>query len=261
MQTQITEPKGDFSLEFVAARLKTLRPPPDEFDPCGRWKLTYGVYTFAAITSGATPGNRTGTLTMSREPREGGSVVELDFEKLLVGGSTQKVVARLVCRDDALATPTKWDCSSEFFDRRKDPLPRSRLRKSATLAGSRMEIDDGKYTQVIEIDGPFTINWALFEAMGRLPRGPFSPLEFTMLDHFDQVKRGQTLAFRKSLSTKLGNRDVRLHAFDQLGRGIVPWVYWVDDAGRLLIAMAGLEAYILDSLDKQGPVGSRNRQK
>lgn len=250
MQTEITEPKGDFTLDFVAGRLKGFTPPSGAFDPHGRWKLTYGVYTFAAITSGPTPGSRTGTLSMSREPRNGGSVVELDFEKLLVGGSTQKVSARMVCRDDALATPTEWDCSSEFFDRQKKAMPQSGLKKSATSARGRIEIDDGKYTQAIEIDGPFTINWALFEAMGRLPRGPFAPLEFTMLDHFDQVKGGQTLAFRKSLSTKLGGRDVRLHAFDQLGRGIVPWVYWVDDSGRLLAAVAGLEAYILDSFEK-----------
>ena len=261
MQAEITEPKGDFTLDFLAGRLKGLKPPSGEFDPRGRWKLTYGVYTFAAITSGTTPGSRTGTLRMTREPRNGGSVVELDFEKLLVGGSTQRVIARLVCRDDTLATPTKWACSSEFFDRQKKAMPQSDLKKSATCTGDHVEIEDGKYTQVIEIDGPFTVNWALFEAVGRLPRGPFAPLEFTMLDHFDQVKRGQTLAFRKSLSIKLGDRDVRLHAFDQLGRGIVPWVYWVDDSGRLLAAVAGLEAYILDSFEKQRPAGNRNRQR
>jgi hypothetical protein len=250
MRTEITEPKGDFTLDFVAQRLQDFKPPQGPFDPRGRWQLTYGVYTFAAITAGTAPGGRAGTLSVFREPRDGGSVVELDFEKLLVGGSSQKVVARLVCRDDALGTPAKWDCSSEFFDREKKPLPQSVLRKSARLAGGRVEIDDGRYTQAIEIDGPFTVNWALFEAVGRLPRGPFAPLEFTMLDHFDQVKRGQTLAFRKSLSLTLGGRDVRLHAFDQLGRGIVPWVYWVDDSGRLLAALAGLEAYILDSFEK-----------
>ena len=250
MQVETTEPKSDFTLDFVAGRLQGFRPPSGEFDPRGRWKLTYGVYTFAAVTSATTPGSRTGTLSVSREPRNGGSVVEMDFEQRLVGGASERVVARLVCRDDALATPSEWSYSSEFFDRAKNPLPVGGLDKSASVAQGRVEIDDGKYTQAIEIDGPFTVNWALFEAMGRLPRGPFEPLEFTMLDHFDQVKRGQTLAFRKSLSIKLGDRDVRVHAFDQLGRGIVPWVYWVDDAGRLLAALSGLEAYILDSFEK-----------
>ena len=250
MQTEITGPKGDFTLEFAAARLKDFKPPTAEFDPRGRWKLTYGVYTFAAIKAGTTPGGRTGSLTLFREPRDGGSVVEVDFEKHLIGGASQRVIARLVCRDDALATPSEWDYSSEFFDRAKDPLPAAGLEKSAKILEGRVEIDDGKYTQLIQIDGPFTINWALFEAVGRLPRGPFAPLEFTLLDHFDQVKGGQTLVYRKSLSMELGDRDVRLHAFDQLGRGIVPWVYWVDDSGRLLAAISGLEAYILDSFEK-----------
>ena len=249
MQVETTESTGDFTLDFVAKGLKGFRLPSAEFNPSGRWKLTYGAYTFAAISSGTTPGSRAGTLSVSREPRDGGSIVELDFEKLLVGGSTQRVVARLVCRDDALATPTEWNCSSEVFDRERKAIAQSGLDKSGTVAGGRVEIDDGKYTQVIEIDGPFTVNWALFEAVGRLPRGPFEPLEFTMLDHFDQVKLGQTLAFRDSLSIRLGSQDVQLHAFDQLGRGIVPWVYWVDDSDRLLAAVAGLEAYILDSFE------------
>jgi len=68
-----------------------------------------------------------------------------------------------------------------------------------------------------------------------------------MLDHFDQVKPGQSISYRTTIDVMLGGRAVRLHGFDHLGEGIVPWVYWVDDQGRLLFAVSGLAGYLLNA--------------
>jgi hypothetical protein len=99
-----------------------------------------------------------------------------------------------------------------------------------------------------------------------------------MLDHLDEPKPNQSLSYRETADVLLsgrhltkrraahldkrqarkparslrGTQPVRLHAFEQLGDGIVPWIYWVDDRGRLLVAVSGLEAYILESTGEEG---------
>jgi len=62
-----------------------------------------------------------------------------------------------------------------------------------------------------------------------------------------QLEKGR---IRKTYMAKEGGRDVRLHAYSQVGRGIVPWVYWVDEQGRLLFIVAGLEGYVLNAQAK-----------
>ena len=113
----------------------------------------------------------------------------------------------------------------------------------------------------------------LLDAVQRLPRAAFEPKRFTLLDDFDVVKANQTLAYRKTVEVLLGgrrvqkqhweklekgrirktswgregDRPVRLHAYEHLGDAIVPEVYYVDDQGRLLFMVAGIEAYVWEA--------------
>jgi hypothetical protein len=95
-------------------------------------------------------------------------------------------------------------------------------------------------------------------------------MRFTLLDDFDQVKPDQTLAPHGQVTLTLGGsrvvrhrveklekgtvhrpvvereggRNVVLRQYSQTGRGVVPWVYYVDEAGRLFFVVAGIEAYV-----------------
>jgi hypothetical protein len=99
----------------------------------------------------------------------------------------------------------------------------------------------------VAITGDYTLGWALFDAVGRLPAEQAPPLRFTLIDHFDQVKPGHVLSFRTAADVTIRDRTLRLHAFDQVGTGVVPWVWWVDRQGCLLAAVSGLESYLLES--------------
>lgn len=274
----------DFTLEFVSARLAGFRVPQEPFDPSGDWKLSYGVYTFAAANQQAVPGGLAGHLTLARTPVEGGADLAVEYEKS-GPGSTHKVLGKIRCRADALSTPVSWEYSVRVDDAAGKTFESSRITKRGQAADGRIEVSDDCGTRRLAVDGPFTINWAVWDAVMRTPRQKAEPIGFTMLDHFDQVKRGQTLAFRKSSVVTLAGgagqgaargraggqaqeqsrqplakadadpasgpvtpgEKVTLHAFEQLGEGIVPWVYWTDDLGRLLLVVAGLEVYVLDS--------------
>lgn len=264
---------NDFSLEFISARLNNFRIPEEAFDPHGDWELKYGVYTFTALRQGPTPGGLVGRMTLARKSvGEDEADLTLGYEKD-GPGAVQKVAAKIRCKADALSTPIRWEYSAHVVDSQGKPYENSKIAKRAEAGAGRIEIVDDTVTRRLAINGPFTINWALWDAVMRMAREAGDPLRFTMLDHFDQLKYRQTLAYRKATGIKLGQRrvkeetwkelekgriresrwaltggrDVTLYGFEQLGEGIVPWVYWTDAQGRLLFVVAGLEVYILDS--------------
>ena len=261
----------DFSLDFISARLMGFQVPEEPFDPSGDWRLDYGVYTMSTTQRGPTPGGLVGGMSLTRKAvGEGEAELTLDYRKN-GPGAVQHVEGEIRCKNDALSTPIAWQYSAQVLDAQGKVYENSKIAKRGQAEGGRVEITDSRTTRRLAVNGPFTINWALWDAVMRMPARESDPLKFTMLDHFDQIKRRQTLAFRKSTVVTLGQRrvkkqswkelekgrirqtewvtvggrDVTLHAFEQLGEGIVPWVYWTDEQGRLLFAAAGLEVYVL----------------
>jgi len=271
-----TQLGDDFSLRFISARLLNFRIPADAFDPNGDWELKYGVYTFTALRQGPTPGKLVGRMKLARKRvNDDEAELSLDYEKD-GPGTIQKVAGTIRCGTDALSTPSHWEYSAEVVDSNGKPYENSKISKRGEASDGRIEIADDHRVRRLAINGPFTINWAVWDAVMRMPHETAEPLRFTMLDHFDQLKYRQTLAFRESGVVTLGQRrireeswktlekgrirqtqwattggrDVTLHGFEQLGEGIVPWVYWTDDQGRLLFIVSGLEVYVLDSWQK-----------
>ncbi len=261
----------DFSLDFISARLMGFQVPEEPFDPNGDWRLEYGVYTMSTTQRGPTPGGLVGRMSLTRKAvGEEEAELTLDYRKN-GPGAVQHVAAKICCKTDALSTPVTWQYSAQVVDAQGKVYENSKISKRGRAEDGRVEITDSRTPRRLAVSGPFTINWALWDAVMRMPARESEPLRFTMLDHFDQIKRRQTLAFRKSPVVTLGQRrvkeqtwkelekgrirqtqwatvggrDATLHAFEQLGEGIVPWVYWTDEQGRLLFAVAGLEVYAL----------------
>jgi hypothetical protein len=281
MSTTTREPREIFSLDTLTFPLTGFKPPSGPFDPEGPWKAVYGIYTLPGR------GGRAGELRLSRTtPVNNVFPLHITYDKALVGGARQVTKATIHCANDALATPSRWTLEAATLDHAGQTMRGTDIRKTGKATATaksaglpinpEVELKDDSGTQSLTIPGPYAINWALFEAVQRLPQRPGDPLHFTMIDHFDQPKPNQTLGYGGSEQVLLGMRTVeekqteqlekgritrtvkkqeggtvsRLHAFHQLGHGIVPWVYWVDEQGRLLIASSGLEAYIVESIEQ-----------
>ncbi|NOZ22836.1 MAG: hypothetical protein GXP25_17300 [Planctomycetes bacterium] len=267
----MSELKDHFTLNSITHHLMGFEPPAGAFEPTSDWEMAYGVYTLGSVRRG--PGHRTGTVRLRRQAAGDGATLTVNYEKPQAGKTTYRLTAELHCRTDALSTPTRWTCQSVAVDADGKPVPNTSLKKSAEATEGVIVITDGKRERRIPVGSAYTTNWSLFDAVQRLPRRAFDPIRFTLIDNLDQVKPDHTLSFRtsdevvlgekrvrqkkvvelekgrirKTRWAKTGGRPVRLHAYDHLGEGVVPEVYWVDDPGRLLFMVAGLEAYILDT--------------
>lgn len=260
--------EAHFPLNAIAGGLEDFQPPEGPFDPSAGWEQAYGVYT---LTRGC---HRAGMLRLRRERTDGANArLEGHYEKVFPGGHCMRVAGVLDCRTDARATPVAWRWRSEMLRPDGKAVEGTVLEKTGRAEPGAMHISDPGGTRRVALDSAPTLHWSLFDAVQRLPREAFEPLRFTLIDHFDQPKPEQRLAFRKTCEVMLGGqrvqrhewttlekgrvrrtswacegaRPVRLYAYDHLGWGIVPWVYWVSGAGRLLFVVAGLEAYIIES--------------
>jgi hypothetical protein len=256
-----------FSLNCVAEQLNGFQIPEGPFDPQGPWRHEYGVYTLAG------QGHRSGTLRVERYKAEGATYrLEVELTRRLAGGNRQWQRGTIRCLDRDWPLPVSWTFESQLRTPAGDVLPDTTLKKTARIDDGSVRVMGPGRERRIEVTEPFTVNWCLFDYLQRMPSDA-EPLSFLMLDHYDQPKPNQWLVYRKSTEVLVGVRRAqrrkweelekgrirktywepvggayhRLHAFEQTGWGIVPWVYWRDDVGRLLFAISGLESYILDS--------------
>lgn len=207
--------------------------------------LTYGMFSVCHGNA------KLGAFRLQKQIQDDGIVLKLAMDDGQCKGFTQKVNATMHCRKDRLSTPVRWDYAEEMVGQDK-PVPFTKIGKSGVADGRKVTIEDKTGRQEVAVSDAYTINWALYDAVGRLPREKFDPLEFDLIDHFDQLKPKNRLCYRSTQEVALGKGKTTLHLFDHFGFGNLPWTYFVDDNGVVVIALAGLEAYGLLKSEKGG---------
>ena len=227
--------------------------PSGGFDPEGAWNQTYRIWMVASGGLAPRPADvhYRGFLEIAREPSADGRAIALEVHQSILqqASAVHETVAKMQCAGDTLCTPRSWTLGHTVRDGRLKPMPEARVEQRGVLADGALRIDDGRGSAPRSIDlpdGPVTGNWSLFGAVGRLPRKESPAVAFTMLQELDEVKPSQRIAYRGADRHTLGGSAVRLHCYQHVGQGILPYLYYVDEQGRLLVAIGGLRAYILD---------------
>jgi hypothetical protein len=68
-----------------------------------------------------------------------------------------------------------------------------------------------------------------------------------MLEDLRLVRGEQRLSFDGEAEFELGGKKMRLYGYHQIGEGILPIHYWLDEEGRLLFALGGVRVYLWHS--------------
>jgi hypothetical protein len=256
------------SVEYLGLLRDVLRgyiPPSGSFDPSGHWFHQYRLYTLVNARRLTLPTARIGgRLSIERHPQAaGGAILIVNYEKTSEYAGGHKISATVVCAGDDLAPPVKWN-STYTAAAPAHPLKMSlELRETGVARDRSILIERGREQKNLLLSSAYTSNWSLFDAVQRLARPGGAPLRFTLLDAGDAPKPNQVLAFYQSVDLKdrwPGAPTLRVHGFLQIGEGISPQVFWVDDRGELLFLLSGLDAYVLDAAASAGqhPNGERN---
>lgn len=258
---------ADFPLTTYPGILRKFKLPGGMFDPNGAWQMRWTIYS---CIQGPQP---IGTVAIRRGfGPVGGVSLRVNHTKQLMGGMRRLDALLHIGRREEpnsdiarLSAPRWWSFRADVLDAAGRPIPQTRLDRRLEVKNGKLEISTrqalsgepaeslGGSTSSIELPtdtSNFTTRWALFDAVTRLAEQDSDvgrkPLYFTLIDHCDQIKPDQELSVRGKATVDFDGKPVELTAIDHLGRGIVPFTYWIDSSGRPLIISTGLEAYVLD---------------
>jgi len=245
---------ADFPISTMGGSLRSqVEVPKGDFDPAGDWTQQYAIFNNGPSTTSV------GTLSIERRTTGGKVSLKIRHEKALSGSTgggakgskAQRVlnaVLQLGPKPSRLSTPRRWSFTTKVMGADGSVIADAGLKRTASVEDGELKIATGDAKpRTVELAGDYTLSWALFDAVARLPREKFDPIDFTLIDHFDQVKPDHRLLYRGDVETTLGNTKSRLHAYDELGRGIMPVTHFVDAQGRVALVISGLEAYVLRS--------------
>ena len=254
---------------------RQVRLPEESFEPAGAWSQLYSIYIlgpFDKLWRGAF--RRAGALRLERTPTADGGFTQTGRRvEQMIGKTWLSTAWKAQYAGDPLATPRAWSFTSDMLFNwqpvdadfrypdigpaayRDRPLPMESARHEFT---GRLEADAVVNEGCGRIDRePGTAvaaNWGLFDAVQRLDPKLAQPLAFDMLEDFDLHKPGQMLRSGGAVTVEFAGGPVRLHGFRQIGRGALPYEYWVDEQGRLVLAAGGYQGYLLNPDE---PIGGK----
>jgi len=229
-----------YPLNILEHYLKSYVPSKESFDPNGKWKSKYKMFTMASGRAA-----HAGTLIFERKflsKKE--AFIELKIDKAGVDNYWQKVKAKLKFNTDILSSPVKWQYESKMTNPKGELLKNTEINQYAIKHSKEIDFVCNGKRKKIKTSGDIALSWLLFDAVQRMPKEKTEEEKFTLIDHFDQIKPNNTISFRNEIEINVsGNEKLKLYVYKQFGEGILPIIYYVDKFGRLLFVISGVEAY------------------
>ncbi len=243
---------GLWSLEPYLEQLKDLALPKGPFDAEGLWEHAYDVYPVYGKWSESSEKHK-GFCKIERKCGADKDIFQLDVRSevtyLDYGAGihptrSQVTTASIRCANNILASPVAWELESVALDEDKNPRPLSQISESAVVVDGSINLMSKKGSlREIKVGGDLTCNWSLFDAIQRMFRKETPQAAFTMLEDLRLVRANQRLRFDGPVQVQLGGSNVGLYGFHQIGEGILPIHYWLDEEGRLLFVIGSVRVY------------------
>ena len=222
--------------------LKAPPPPAGDFAPDEDWTAVFTIWTCYGHSG---HGNYdVGELHIDRKTDRPAQRLAVRQTLRNSEGKLHTIRAAVQCRLDALASPTAWTLASSFSGRHMDGLPPFDMKQAGRIDGSTWETTVGGKATKRRFAPPLTADWCLFEAVQRMRFRAAPPAKFAVLEGLSVLKEDHRLSYRGRIPVTWGPEKIELHCFSQVGRGVYPYEYWLDDRHRLLLVTTGPRTYI-----------------
>ena len=219
--------------------------PDGPFDPVGNWRLSYVLLqNHPALESRRIRAR--GLLRVARAAdADGTATLDVQRDLRTQQGHTFRRTWQVRCRTDLLGTPVEWRSTAVLLDGDGRPVEPTQQQDEGRMLDGRIEMTS-RPSRPLRVDGPVTGNWTLFEALPRLRGGDIEPATFDLLEDFEVLKRHHRLGRWGRVTADLGGQTVALQGYRQIGDGILPTDWWLDESGRVVLALAGLQGFALN---------------
>lgn len=224
---------------------RKLSPPKEPSDRAKPWRRSYRLF----VASRPWYSYR-GFVKIERGAEEAAGGFGLRVEQHIVQdhqAAVYQTEAVMQCGAGPLAAPRSWEvrCKLVRLGKAADEIA-AEWSETGSVAGQKITRRRGKAEFRHQALGPYTCDWSLFEASERLAGPQTKRLEFDLLEELVKWKSGHSLQYREQTTLPYGSEPVPVHCYEQVGRGALPRLYYVDAQHRLLLVLSGPRAYILD---------------
>ncbi|TAN37828.1 MAG: hypothetical protein EPN23_04755 [Verrucomicrobia bacterium] len=224
-------------------------PPANTFDPASAWTLTYTHEGLTPGRDGWLGGQPGGSLIVAHTPHPAGRHIKITEQIDTVGTSTT-TMAEFHCANDTLLTPRRWNLDIHW----ESKMPLVSVAGLDQKRAGRVENNELVLTAAKEhrrrAPQHWTASWLLFAVLPHLPFASETRLHFDLLEEAELFKPDQQLTYIGKQPLALGGKNLSLHVFEQVGRGVLPTRWWLDDQHRVVLAASERHAYLLDARAK-----------
>ena len=224
-------PLQDMSAD-ARAFLASAKVPHGPFDPDGPWKQSWAIQIFDAKPSGKLVLTKKASARWQR------------FDHLLADWRVQQttkgfqhMVADAHCLADDLGTPISWQAQSRVLEPNGEPIEDLTVKQEVQVKDGVLELFGGVKRFSDQPLKAWSCTWSMLEAVQRLGGKAIKPMAFTLLEYMDARKNEQSLFSVGSLPLNLGGRQVTLQGYRQIGQGIMPMEYWLDEQQRVVMML------------------------
>ena len=162
------------------------------------------------------------------------------------GGIVHTISARVVCKSEMLLPLESWEFESRITRTDGTASPDLDLNIQCGITHGVLHRTINGQDSELPATVPIMADWTLFAAVQRLPFAVIEPAVFDLADGLSVVKRNHAISFCEKHVERLEASGLELRSFYQIGSGTLPYEYWLDPKHRLIAAITGNRAYLLD---------------
>jgi hypothetical protein len=227
-------------LDTIELGLKDFVPPQGPFDPAGSWTHVYRIWQIMR----APPGSIDGQLRIRRVARHDGGLVEVEQQALMMKHYGYGCKASIECGAGRWSTPRRF--AAETWTTAPDGQVQadSRQQFAAEVAGAEIRFS-GLRKPPLRVAADWTLDWTLIDALQRLKANPGDDWLLDLVEDCDLLRPRQRVSCVGWLTVTLAGQERKLLGFCHVGPGTLPTHYWLDEQGRLLLAIRLFRALIL----------------
>lgn len=218
--------------------------PTEIFDANQNWLNVYNIYHCSGRREGSK--KEIGYLSISKSNVENESIHLNIIEKIFTVDNFQNTVeANVDCLNDFLTTPNQWTLASRIIESNKEILDLTFEEKSK-IEANKLIVKKNQKEIITDIPQIITSNWSIINSLQNqfVERLPHS---FDVLEDLRKLKTNHKI-YNQGIDVLnyAGNRHELQH-FCRIGNGILPFNYWINSKGRILMMSTHNRLYLLQS--------------
>ncbi len=220
--------------------------PADPQAPQGRYALNYNIIHWSGATSAVAlpPNPVVGSITIKRTPARESVLYQVN-QQTRIGGVNNVIDARITCRTDDFNSIKSWNVRFYHENQAQQTDPLSLIEEKGACGNGEISFGSRDSKYAFAAKRPVITQWTLLNYLIR-KADPSTSVNFDLLQDLSLFKPAQSLFYDGPVPLKLKNNNlVTLRSYAQIGQGILPIHYLLDDHRRPQLVTAGLISWAL----------------